>query len=808
MNDPVSTDPRPSRSLLWVLLTVAAPLLACWDGLTTSRVFYIRDLSFYYWPIHRWARNAYLSGNFPLWDPYPAFGQPAIAEAARQLLFPPAILFRALLPETLGFNLFVAAAFPVAAAGMFFFLRRHGSHAAAALGALVFALSGPVLSLGNMPNHSWTLAFTPWAFLAVEWAATGARRHAVLLMAGATAMQALAGEPVTLAFTSGLCLVYAAVVSFDAGWKRAAANAAYIFVSSLAGFALAAVQMLPLLDTVAGSLRGKVSANALPIHPLSLLETLVWPLFDNPFNNWGSSAPWLTALYGGPDPYFFALYVGIGALAIAAAGALACWRTRRAAFWIVSLLVMIVFAFGTHTPIYPAVREILPVLALFRYPAKYLCFAVLALAVLSAIGWDALSSEAHSRVARIAAVAVAGAVAAGAALAWVAAMDGESGPFASLAVAVGAADPAIAAAALSENVASAAPRLLALALAVAACVFLSARMLERSKLLLGALFLLAVADPFTVNSAVNPAFDASLLGAPAWAERTHADPAARTYLPGRVDFYFGEGKEEGYGQADPVLRQLTSQQASAITNTRYVAFPADARVREAISMDLTSVWPERYKLAIIRYGYSAGGDRIRFLERAGVRYFLLGGPPPGGTPIGQVPGSSLTLYERPGASPRATVATEARVEPDPELQIDAFFRADVDPARTVLLDAEPPAPAGLAGAPQPASATLVEDGSARVRVSASAPEGGGYLLLRDSWSPYWKVEVDGEPAELLRAYNVFRAVRLAPGQHDVVFTYRPQPFYTGAIVSTVTLVALLAYFFWGFARDRRAARAA
>ncbi|HQR40992.1 MAG TPA: hypothetical protein PLF26_21600, partial [Blastocatellia bacterium] len=150
----------------WFAVVVSVPLVALYGVFTTSRIFYVRDLSFVRWPEHLWFRDAIAHGSFPMWDPYVGFGQSAIADPARHLLFPPMLLLRALLPTVVGFNLSVALPFPLAALGMFLFLRRRVEPVAAALGAIVFSVSGPVLSTGNFINMTWAVALIPWIVLA------------------------------------------------------------------------------------------------------------------------------------------------------------------------------------------------------------------------------------------------------------------------------------------------------------------------------------------------------------------------------------------------------------------------------------------------------------------------------------------------------------------------------------------------------------------------------------------------------------------------------------------------------------------
>ncbi len=80
-----------AREWVWALPPIVGALLVMSQGLSNSRLFFDRDLSFFYWPEHLWLRGTLLSGDLPLWDPFVAFGQSAIADPVRQILFFPTL---------------------------------------------------------------------------------------------------------------------------------------------------------------------------------------------------------------------------------------------------------------------------------------------------------------------------------------------------------------------------------------------------------------------------------------------------------------------------------------------------------------------------------------------------------------------------------------------------------------------------------------------------------------------------------------------------------------------------------------------
>jgi len=189
------------------------------------------------------------------------------------------------------FNLWVALPLPVAAAGMFLFLRQRLSPAASALGASVFALAGPTISMLNTPNLSWSVAFAPWVLWSVggQRAEGGGRRSEVggqraegggrtrgARIALVYGLQALCGEPVTWAATGVIAALWSLTVAST--FRRKILPIVYLALGGL----LASAQLVP---TFLAGVRAQRAALATPdfwsLHPLSLWEAVAPNLFGN-----------------------------------------------------------------------------------------------------------------------------------------------------------------------------------------------------------------------------------------------------------------------------------------------------------------------------------------------------------------------------------------------------------------------------------------------------------------------------------------------------------------------------------------------
>jgi hypothetical protein len=127
------------------------------------------------------------------------------------------------------------------------------------------------------------------------------------------------------------------------------------------------------------------------------------------------------------------------------------------------------------------------------------------------------------------------------------------------------------------------------------------------------------------------------------------------------------------------------------------------------------------------------------------------------------------VYENPRALPRVMVARGAKQTDFDALVESGDWPQGFDPRETALLDAPG---SDDKTARRPASAKIDLYQNTQVRVSVDAPD-GGYLVLNDVWHPWWRVEVDGQRSDVLRANVIFRAVKLPPGARQVRFYFAP-----------------------------------
>lgn len=148
----------------------------------------------------------------------------------------------------------------------------------------------------------------------------------------------------------------------------------------------------------------------------------------------------------------------------------------------------------------------------------------------------------------------------------------------------------------------------------------------------------------------------------------------------------------------------------------------------------------------------------------------------------------VKIYENLDVLERAFVAPQALAAASDEAALALMQDRNFDPAAQVVLSAE--SLPHLQPGPGRQAVRVVHYAPERVEVEVSA-EAPGYLVLTDAWYPGWEATVDGQPVPVWRADLLFRAVAVEPGDHRVVFAFRPASLGVGAGISLAGLGVLV-----------------
>src|SRR5438270_117671 len=397
MTRPSNSRPRINAGTLAALAVALAPLAYFFPAVAGELVISPDDGVIFNVPLRAAAARILLDGSLPLWNPYVFCGMPLHAAAQGGLLFP-LNWFYLLFSTPVATNLMMLSTYSVAGIGALFYARRSGSDATGSLvTAIVWQFSAFMVCQIGHTNVAQTAACLPWVLWAVDgYGATGSRRRGVLL-AALVALQSYAGHQQTLAYSLLLASAYALVMA------RASTETRRNYLRSLAlaaaGVPLSAVQILPTSELLRNSPRA--AATYAFFASFSMPRRFLLTLFA-PFLSGGGDGRLFRAPYVG-QAFFgeYVTYVGAAALMLAAL-AVVLRPDARTKFWAAAALAAFALALGRNAPLglYHVIYYV-PVLDLFRVPARHLMEAEFALAVLAGRGLTALAAaRGESKTAR------------------------------------------------------------------------------------------------------------------------------------------------------------------------------------------------------------------------------------------------------------------------------------------------------------------------------------------------------------------------------------------------------------------------
>ena len=333
------------------------------------------------------------SGYLPLWDPYIFSGMPLLGAAQAGILYPLNWFYLIFSPAA-ATNLMVVSSYIVAGLGAYLYARRiQTSVAGALLTALVWQFSGALVGQIAHINIVQNSAVLPWLLWSLESYAQSANLKRAALFAVLLALQFFAGHPQTFAYSMILIVAYAVVLALSHKSLRKRYLSTAIFIAG--GLLLAAVQILPTFELLRNSVRATATYDFFISFSMPRRFVLAWLA---PYVMGGGDGRLFAAPYVGPPFYQEMIgYAGLLAIMLAAIAIILKFDTRTK-FWTATAVIGFFLALGGYAPLgfYKIIYHV-PVLNLFRVPARHLMEVDFAIAVLAGRGLTALVAAREQR---------------------------------------------------------------------------------------------------------------------------------------------------------------------------------------------------------------------------------------------------------------------------------------------------------------------------------------------------------------------------------------------------------------------------
>ncbi|MFN2511551.1 MAG: YfhO family protein [Pyrinomonadaceae bacterium] len=393
MPGPFNPRLRIKTDYVAALIVTVAPILYFLPALLNHLVLGPDDGMLFNVPLRVAAAQIVWSGYLPLWNPYIFSGMPLLAAAQGGLLFP-LNWFYVVFSPVVATDLMVISAYMVAASGAYLYARRTGASVPGAVAtSLIWQWGGFLIGQISHINIVHTAAMLPWVLWALERYAGNGRRTRGALLAILVALQVFAGHHQTSAYSLMLVAAYAIVMALAYRQTRKRYLSALAFTSS--GLLLAAVQIVPTFELLRNSLR--ITATYDFFVSFSMPRRFV-STFVAPYIMGGGDGRFFRAPYIGQAFYTeYVAYAGVLAIMLAMV-ALLLKPDSRTKFWAIAGLGCLMLAFGNGAPLYLyKLIYYVPVLNLFRVPARHLMEVNFAIAVLAGRGLTSLSAIRGSR---------------------------------------------------------------------------------------------------------------------------------------------------------------------------------------------------------------------------------------------------------------------------------------------------------------------------------------------------------------------------------------------------------------------------
>lgn len=330
-----------------------------------------------YWPDLAFFTRSIAQGEIPLWNPNERGGFPFAFDPQPGVLYPLNWLF-VIAGLALGhvpymlLQLKILAHLSLTSTGWYAWLKQRVSRPAAVVGALGATLGCYTLQHVHY-GLIWPIAFVPWFLAALDrWTATR-RISAALSMGACVGAIVAAGSPPAALYGLMACASFGIPQVLGAFYRSKGLERRQLFVTGIAGAALAVLLALPVILGTAH------------LTAASVLEKR-----DFGYISSGSLAARDLKAFLYPSSSGAIVYLGTSLAGLAVVGI--CCR-----FWQrLTIIAMLLGAAGTllalgdNTPVLKWAAAAFPPIRFFRLAFRYLYLTQVALGVLAALGVDAL----------------------------------------------------------------------------------------------------------------------------------------------------------------------------------------------------------------------------------------------------------------------------------------------------------------------------------------------------------------------------------------------------------------------------------
>jgi len=756
-------------------------------------------------------------GTIPHWNPYTDCGVPLLVSVQQGVLYPPNWIHLLFSTER-AFCLLIVGHSLLAGVGTWRYCRDRGSSSeAAAVAAMIFVGGGTGLVhlTEGQTVVVFAIAWWPWILWQVDRLAESRSAGGLVRLALILALQFLVGFPIFTLVMAWLVPVYLLVFSMDWSQRFSTANASRLATamgSAVLALGLVAAVLWPAVDFLDQAHRGMLSLELAESHSI-------------PTAHWGRAVlprlfgdPTAETYWGDPQHWSVLFHAGAVGLVLAVCG-LFSRRRLEMAWW--ALLAMGLVSYCLGGVVFSICYLYLPGFSLFRRPMVLRFFLLFAVAMLAALGCDAVRREskrcgAHWVMAGASGLGVLG-VAYGV-MGWLGLVGPPEWWLGMVRMSVGAGELANNPELQIQRFAEVARELVVVALVVllTGVSLALARWRGQSSVGVAGLLGMVAVELFVVGSS--------------WLETSRvSDKAAPSH---RV----AESLADRPG--DYRLACLCDESSKLFNRFAIDRFRTLGGAEDLLPRRYTNfLYAISGQPPFLQHVFAFGPDTPRpvkrqFLDLLGVRYYVcprgahegfavdLAGDRPLKEPVFTYRDVDYDLFENPTAQGRVVIVHDWRkvesleslesANPSPQkllVALEELLRPLVEKGFDggTFVEVDLPRPeatvAGSTAGGTSESVKLVERRAHRVTVRVKLDQ-AGLVVFSDTWTPDWKATIDGRPETVVPANLFMRAVPCPAGEHTISVYYESESFSRGSMVSLGALAVCMVLLLVGPLRRR------